>query len=228
MKFTVALILLLTASLSFAESPMSVDDYVSDDTPVEESNEPSDEEFTEEVFELKERNSKRHVDINNSRINWTPSHSAGKLIIKVHKISATNSKEYLEVFRQNSVDASDLTPVLVFDNGTSHKALVSTATPKFKCRGGRPCSTPEGNFNIDIMETMHYSSRFNNAPMPWSMFFLGSVGIAIHGATPSEYKDLGKKASHGCVRIHPTNGKLLYQLIKSEGGTRSGAVVQIH
>jgi lipoprotein-anchoring transpeptidase ErfK/SrfK len=136
------------------------------------------------------------------------------------------------VFRQNSENPDNLSPINIFENGATNRALVSSANfNKFQNCGkskNRPCTTPTGDFNIDLMEVMHHSSRFQNAPMPWSMFFMGSVGIAIHGATPSEYKDLGKKASHGCIRIHPDNGHLLFNLVKSEGGTRSGAVVQIH
>ncbi len=216
MKFTLAMALVLTAGISFAQAS---------------ERELSAEEVTADVAEMKALNG-MDDSINNTRINWVPANSAGKIVIKVHLISASNPKEHLEVFRQETANPDSLTPMNIFDNGASNTALVSSANgAKFRNCGkskNSPCITPTGNFNIDLMEVMHHSSRFQNAPMPWSMFFLGSVGIAIHGATPSEYKDLGKKASHGCIRIHPDNGHLLYNLIKSEGGTRSGAVVQIH
>lgn len=214
MKFTLAMILMLTAATSFASE-----------------RELTPEEVSADVAEMKALNGIDN-NVENARITWNPANSAGKIVIKVHMISSTNPKEHLEVFRQETANPDSLTPINIFDNGSSNVALVSTANfNKFQNCGkskNRPCTTPTGDFNIDLMEVMHHSSRFQNAPMPWSMFFMGSVGIAIHGATPSEYKDLGKKASHGCVRIHPDNGHLLYNLIKSEGGTRSGAVVQIH
>jgi lipoprotein-anchoring transpeptidase ErfK/SrfK len=56
---------------------------------------------------------------------------------------------------------------------------------------------------------MHYSSKYENAPMPHSVFFRG--GYAIHG-TPY-IKRLGRRASHGCVRLHPANAARLYKLV---------------
>jgi lipoprotein-anchoring transpeptidase ErfK/SrfK len=60
---------------------------------------------------------------------------------------------------------------------------------------------------------MWYSSKYENSPMPWSIFFYG--GYAIHGT--EDVKHLGQMASHGCVRLDPDNAKLLYDLVKSVG-----------
>jgi len=49
--------------------------------------------------------------------------------------------------------------------------------------------------------------------MPWSVFFY--KGYAIHGTT--EIKRLGRPASHGCVRLHPDNAKVFFELVKSKG-----------
>ena len=44
-----------------------------------------------------------------------------------------------------------------------------------------------------LLKTIHYSSKYENSPMPNSIFFLG--GYAIHGI---EYvRALGRPASHG-------------------------------
>jgi hypothetical protein len=142
--------------------------------------------------------------------------SVGKLIIKVHKSSTKDKLEYLEVFTQNSEDGEDLTPMNLFAG--ENKALVSTAGTY----GRKTYSTPSGIFRIDLMERMHYSSKYGNAPMPWSVFFNG--GIAIHGATPDEFKHLGRKASHGCVRVHPQNAKLIYAAIQASA---SGAIIMV-
>jgi lipoprotein-anchoring transpeptidase ErfK/SrfK len=49
--------------------------------------------------------------------------------------------------------------------------------------------------------------------MPHSVFFKG--GYAIHG---TEYiKSLGRPASHGCVRLHPDNARILYDLVQQAG-----------
>lgn len=212
MKLSMALAFALLANIAFAQSARNQELTIDD--------------IQDELSALRRQNGEEDI-AENSRINWKPENSAGKVIIKAN---LQVRPQVLQVFRQNSKDPADLTPLYIFEKGTSNTALISSANSvKFNhhCRGGAACKTPTGNFNIDKMEPMHHSSRFQNAPMPWSMFFLGSVGIAIHGATRSEYKDLGRPASHGCIRIHPDNGHLLYNLILSEGGTRSGAVVQI-
>jgi lipoprotein-anchoring transpeptidase ErfK/SrfK len=59
---------------------------------------------------------------------------------------------------------------------------------------------------------MHYSKKYDNAPMPHSIFFSG--GYAIH-ATP-HVGNLGRPASHGCVRLHPEHAAQLYTMTKGE------------
>lgn len=51
--------------------------------------------------------------------------------------------------------------------------------------------------------------------MPYAVFISG--GYAIHGTTPGNYAKLGTKASHGCIRLHPDNGKLFNALVKTAG-----------
>mgnify|MGYP003336965962 FL=1 len=57
--------------------------------------------------------------------------------------------------------------------------------------------TPSGTFYPYSYQLMHYSRKYDNAPMPHSIFFSG--GYAIH-ATP-HIGNLGRPASHGCVQI---------------------------
>jgi lipoprotein-anchoring transpeptidase ErfK/SrfK len=70
-------------------------------------------------------------------------------------------------------------------------------------------NTPMGSYRPYLVRRMHYSSKYENAPMPHSVFFRG--GYAIHG-TPY-IKRLGRRASHGCVRLHPANAARLYKLV---------------
>ena len=70
-------------------------------------------------------------------------------------------------------------------------------------------NTPTGSYRPYLVKRMHYSSKYENAPMPHSVFFRG--GYAIHG-TPY-VKRLGRRASHGCVRLHPANAARLYKLV---------------
>jgi lipoprotein-anchoring transpeptidase ErfK/SrfK len=60
---------------------------------------------------------------------------------------------------------------------------------------------------------MHYSQKYDNSPMPNSIFFLG--GYAIHGTY--YVKNLGRPASHGCIRLSPGNAAKLYGLVKRHG-----------
>lgn len=75
--------------------------------------------------------------------------------------------------------------------------------------------TPTGTFNPYSYQPMHYSKKYDNAPMPHSIFFSG--GYAIH-ATP-HVGNLGRPASHGCVRLHPAHAAELYAMTKGEPTT---------
>lgn len=72
--------------------------------------------------------------------------------------------------------------------------------------------TPTGTFRPYSYQPMHYSRKYDNAPMPHSIFFSG--GYAIH-ATP-HISNLGRPASHGCIRLAPTNALTLYHMTKGE------------
>jgi lipoprotein-anchoring transpeptidase ErfK/SrfK len=73
--------------------------------------------------------------------------------------------------------------------------------------------TPRGSFGVTRMAKVYYSRKYDNSPMPNSIFFHG--GYAIHG---SYYvKSLGRPASHGCVRLHPQNAAALYALVQRHG-----------
>lgn len=75
--------------------------------------------------------------------------------------------------------------------------------------------TPTGYFRPYSYQPMHYSKKYDNAPMPHSIFFSG--GYAIH-ATP-HVGNLGRPASHGCVRLSPSNATTLYNMTKGEPTT---------
>lgn len=77
--------------------------------------------------------------------------------------------------------------------------------------------TPTGNFKPYHTVKMHYSKQYENSPMPYSIFF--KDGFAIHGT--EWVRSLGYKASHGCVRLHPTNANKLYNLVRENGYQRT-------
>ena len=82
---------------------------------------------------------------------------------------------------------------------------VSTARPGYY--------TPRGTFRVQRTAKVYYSKKYDNSPMPNSVFFKG--GYAIHG---SYYvSSLGRPASHGCVRLLPANAARLYSLVQKYG-----------
>jgi len=73
--------------------------------------------------------------------------------------------------------------------------------------------TPSGTFRPQSLSRNHRSSLFNNAPMPYSIFYDGN--FAIHGT--NHVSQLGGPASRGCVRLHPSNAAILFSLVQREG-----------
>lgn len=51
--------------------------------------------------------------------------------------------------------------------------------------------------------------------MPYAVFIRG--GYAIHGTTTGNFSKLGTKASHGCIRLHPVNARVFYELVRRIG-----------
>jgi hypothetical protein len=90
----------------------------------------------------------------------------------------------------------------------------------FPISSGRPGHrTPEGTFHPIALYQMVHSAKYDNAPMPHSIFFLSAY--AIHGTEAVGH--LGHTASHGCIRLAPQNASTLFNLVKAEG-----AVIRIH
>ena len=63
------------------------------------------------------------------------------------------------------------------------------------------------------MMRSYFSRKYYNAPMPHAIFFY--YGFAIHGTT--NISQLGGPASHGCVRLHPSNAATLFALVQRNG-----------
>lgn len=87
--------------------------------------------------------------------------------------------------------------------------------------GRRGYGTPSGVFHPQRLEPHWYSHKYDNAPMPWSMFFYR--GYAVHGTT--EVRHLGRAASHGCVRLSPDHARTLFTLIRRVGMRHARFVV---
>jgi lipoprotein-anchoring transpeptidase ErfK/SrfK len=106
------------------------------------------------------------------------------------------------------VDNSSQRMQVYVDGALAHVWKVSTARPGYW--------TPPGDYYVQRMERMWYSRKYDMSPMPHSLFFYG--GYAIHGT--GALRQLGRPASHGCVRLHPANARALYSLVGRHGGAR--------
>ncbi len=91
------------------------------------------------------------------------------------------------------------------DGETRYRWDVSTGRPGY--------ATPPGRYQPIRMHKLWHSRKYDNAPMPYAIFFHG--GYAIHGT--NDIKHLGRIASHGCVRLHPDNAATLFSLVNEIG-----------
>jgi lipoprotein-anchoring transpeptidase ErfK/SrfK len=81
--------------------------------------------------------------------------------------------------------------------------------------GRRGYETPTGHYGVMRMEADHHSDEYEQAPMPYSIFF-SPRGLAIHG---SYERGLGRPLSHGCVRLAVPNARQLYEWVEQHGAT---------
>lgn len=102
----------------------------------------------------------------------------------------------------------------------SHRGSVKYTWKVSTARPGKV--TPSGTWTAKWLSRNHRSSRYNNAPMPYSIFYNGNY--AIHGT--DQVNRLGRPASAGCVRLHPENAAILFRLAQQEGLKNMKVVVQ--
>ena len=113
----------------------------------------------------------------------------------------------------------------------SYTFAVSTGreTEENSTKSGRVyfSTTPTGWYSPTRTYEKYHSTLWE-ADMNNSVFFNG--GIAMHATTKDHFPQLGGRASGGCVRLHPTNAKIVYDLVLAEGKgevpvfTRTGQV----
>jgi hypothetical protein len=101
------------------------------------------------------------------------------------------------------------------DGTTEYVWPVSTGAGQYE--------TPSGTWRPFRMEAEHFSKEWDDAPMPHSIFFTDQ-GHAIHGSF--HVKALGRKASHGCVRLSPQNAAILFDLVKEAGYKNTSVTVK--
>ncbi len=107
--------------------------------------------------------------------------------------------------------------LITIDKAKQQMAVTVDGDPRYLwpvSTGKSPYDTPAGEFQPFRMARHHYSREWDDAPMPYSIFFT-QEGHAIHGSY--EVRRLGTPASHGCVRLAPQNAAVLFALVKEQG-----------
>ncbi|PZO79331.1 MAG: hypothetical protein DI629_09700 [Mesorhizobium amorphae] len=87
--------------------------------------------------------------------------------------------------------------------------------------GAKGYRTPTGSFRPTRLHPMWHSRKYDNAPMPHSVFF--HEGYAIHAT--DALRKLGRPASHGCIRLHPDNAEDFFTLVETVGLANTSIVI---
>jgi len=112
------------------------------------------------------------------------------------------------------VDLSSQTMTVSHNGSVKYRWKVSTGRKGYR--------TPTGSYSPKWLSKHHRSRKYNNAPMPYSVFFRG--GYAVHGTY--DLKRLGRVASHGCIRLHPDNAAKFFSLVQRTGNSNTRIVIK--
>jgi hypothetical protein len=103
---------------------------------------------------------------------------------------------------------------LYLDGRLSDQWPVSTGREGFE--------TPDFNKRFDGRIYQHFDSTtypggdyMGLGNMPYAMFIEG--GFALHGTPESNWRMLGRPASHGCIRLHPEHAKYVNGILRQVG-----------
>jgi lipoprotein-anchoring transpeptidase ErfK/SrfK len=118
-----------------------------------------------------------------------------------------------------------VTLVLNADLGTQRLTMIEDGKVKhtWPISSGRDgFATKTGTFKPQWASKLWYSRQYDNAPMPHAVFFHG--GMAFHATTATGM--LGRRASHGCIRLSPANAAALFKLVHKH--TFAGTKIVVH
>ncbi|MBB3590405.1 lipoprotein-anchoring transpeptidase ErfK/SrfK [Rhizobium sp. BK529] len=112
-----------------------------------------------------------------------------------------------------NISLSKQTMTVTEDGWVKYRWKVSTARKGYY--------TPTGSWGAKWLSRDHRSRKYDNAPMPFAVFFNG--GYAVHGTF--DRKRLGTPASHGCVRLDPNNAAQFFSLTQENGLANTRVVI---
>jgi lipoprotein-anchoring transpeptidase ErfK/SrfK len=111
------------------------------------------------------------------------------------------------------ISLSSQTMTVTHNGFVKYKWKVSTARKGYV--------TPTGSYRAYWASRHHRSRKYDNAPMPWAIFYNG--GYAVHATY--DLKRLGRPASHGCVRLHPRDAAIFFSLAQKYGLRNTKVVI---
>jgi lipoprotein-anchoring transpeptidase ErfK/SrfK len=114
-----------------------------------------------------------------------------------------------------SISEQRMTLKVVDKTGTAQTFVWKVST------GKTGFETPTGAYKPTRLSIDHRSKTYDDAPMPFAVFFTG--GYAIH-ATDAVGR-LGKPASHGCVRLAKGNAAMFFDLVDTYGKWNTKIVI---
>ena len=120
---------------------------------------------------------------------------------------------------------ADAAIVVQIDRAAQRMAVIVEGAPRYNWRvstARRGYITPPGTYHPEMLARRWFSRKYYNSPMPHAIFFYG--GFAIHGSY--EISHLGRPASHGCVRLDPSNAAILFGLVQREGMVATTIVIR--
>jgi lipoprotein-anchoring transpeptidase ErfK/SrfK len=115
--------------------------------------------------------------------------------------------------------------IISVDKNTQSMTVSMDGLEEYACpvsTGAAGYSTPSGTYHPFRTEQYHFSQEWDDAPMPNSIFFTPK-GHTIHGS--EHVASLGRRASHGCVRLDPANAATLFGLVEEVGMPNTTVVV---
>jgi lipoprotein-anchoring transpeptidase ErfK/SrfK len=132
----------------------------------------------------------------------------------MRSVLATAVAFLLVLFQTETVLAANLVAQVNLSSQTMTVSQNGVVKHRWRVSTGRKgYGTPTGSWSAKWASRNHRSRKYNNAPMPYTIFFKG--GYAVHATY--ETRRLGRPASHGCVRLSPNDAATFYQLANRHG-----------
>lgn len=141
--------------------------------------------------------------------------------IEIYVFKNPEFETYFYYDKSKKVVGRKLTVLLMMVDGKLQTAaFTSTGDPnrrafnQTKQQWVNGSETRNGTYSIESQNIHAISNAYNRAEMNFASYILGTA-IAIHQTGEDHYKDLGRKASMGCLRLNRAAAKEVFETIKA-------------